>query len=259
MYSVSKDEVIRLWYQEPKFGFFIARQLSRYGSESVDAMVQLAGRRKHEPSADAGSTAKVLPLKERLRPARTTGPGAGEMHLGKVRCDRTTHAELQLAVAQDDCGAVGDKGRVIRSGRKTMHVPYFPRCFLAVVTGFAAFATWSTALSAPVLHFGDVTVEVSSTFSGFSLFEEVAGSTVAPNDPQIFTTLVQPPLFPRFPTSPSALTRGFVSATFTALKLGGVGISGIALNRCSGEGFAIYDQTVFNDSAEPPVARPHDG
>jgi hypothetical protein len=37
----------------------------------------------------------------------------------------------------------------------------------------------------------------------------------------------------------------------SALKLGGVGVSGIALNRFSGEGFATYEQTVFNNSDEP--------
>jgi CRP-like cAMP-binding protein len=69
MYSVSKDDVIRLRDQKPKFAFFIARQLSRNGSESVDAMVPLASGRNHEAQAAAGASARVLPLKERLKAA----------------------------------------------------------------------------------------------------------------------------------------------------------------------------------------------
>jgi len=35
LYSIHHDKVIELYYQNPKFGFFIARLLSRYASENV--------------------------------------------------------------------------------------------------------------------------------------------------------------------------------------------------------------------------------
>lgn len=101
--------------------------------------------------------------------------------------------------------------------------------------------------AAAAVTFGDVLIEVRSTFNGFTVIEDADSGVVAPDDPQIFTSLIQPAGLARFPTSPSALPRGFASATFTALKLGGVGVSGVALNRFQAEGFALYQQVIFND------------
>jgi CRP/FNR family cyclic AMP-dependent transcriptional regulator len=41
IYSIHRDKVIELYYQNPKFGFFIVHLLSRYASESVDTILQL--------------------------------------------------------------------------------------------------------------------------------------------------------------------------------------------------------------------------
>ena len=40
IYSIRKEEVLRLYYQNPKFGFVIVRLLSRYAKENVDAIVE---------------------------------------------------------------------------------------------------------------------------------------------------------------------------------------------------------------------------
>jgi hypothetical protein len=118
---------------------------------------------------------------------------------------------------------------------------------LCVAAALAAIAVPATAS----VRFGDVLIETRSTFTGFTIIEEEDGGTVAPGDPQIFTTLIQPPGLARFPTSPAALPAGFASSTFTALRLGGVGISGWALNRFTTEAVAVYTQTLFNDSDQP--------
>ena len=44
IYSIHRDKVIELYYQNPKFGFFIVQLLSRYASESVDTILQLQRR-----------------------------------------------------------------------------------------------------------------------------------------------------------------------------------------------------------------------
>jgi CRP-like cAMP-binding protein len=67
MYCASKREVLRLCYQKPEFGFFIARQLSRYGSESVETVVQLTNRQEHGSGGTADLKRAVVALKERLR------------------------------------------------------------------------------------------------------------------------------------------------------------------------------------------------
>jgi hypothetical protein len=114
-----------------------------------------------------------------------------------------------------------------------------------------ALAVFAASPATATVTFGDVTIETRSTFQGFTIIEDEDGSTVAPDDPQIFTTLVEPQGLAKFPTSPSALPAGFASATFTALKIGGVGVSGIALNRFEAEGITLYEQTLFNNSNEP--------
>jgi CRP-like cAMP-binding protein len=38
IYSIHRDKVIELFYQNPKFGLFIARLLSRYAAASVDTV-----------------------------------------------------------------------------------------------------------------------------------------------------------------------------------------------------------------------------
>ncbi|MGD9615959.1 MAG: hypothetical protein AB7H90_12800 [Alphaproteobacteria bacterium] len=119
------------------------------------------------------------------------------------------------------------------------------------VTCLAALAACAASPATATVTFSDVLIETRSTFQGFTTIEDVDTSTVAPDDPQIFTTLVEPLGLARFPTSPSALPAGFASATFTALMIGGVGISGIALNRFNTEAFALYEQTLYNDSDEP--------
>ena len=40
IYSIHRDKVLELYYQNPKFGFLIARLLSRYAAESVDMILQ---------------------------------------------------------------------------------------------------------------------------------------------------------------------------------------------------------------------------
>jgi hypothetical protein len=40
IYSIHRDKVLELFYQNPKFGLFIIRLVSRYATESVDAKVQ---------------------------------------------------------------------------------------------------------------------------------------------------------------------------------------------------------------------------
>jgi CRP/FNR family transcriptional regulator, cyclic AMP receptor protein len=40
IYSIHRDKVFELYYQNPKFGFFIAHLLSRYAAESVDTILQ---------------------------------------------------------------------------------------------------------------------------------------------------------------------------------------------------------------------------
>jgi signal-transduction protein with cAMP-binding, CBS, and nucleotidyltransferase domain len=44
IYSIHRDKAIELYYQNPKFGFFIVHSLSRYASENVDTILQLQGR-----------------------------------------------------------------------------------------------------------------------------------------------------------------------------------------------------------------------
>lgn len=124
-----------------------------------------------------------------------------------------------------------------------------------MLASLAAAAALSAAPASATVRFGDVIVEVRSTFRGFTVIEDTDGFAVAPGDPQIFTTLVEPPGLARFPTSPSALPAGFASATFTALRLGGVGVSGIALNRFETEAVALYEQTLHNDGDEPVFLR----
>jgi hypothetical protein len=43
VYSIHRDEVLQLYYQNPKFGFVIVRLMSRYVSENVDTIVEFAG------------------------------------------------------------------------------------------------------------------------------------------------------------------------------------------------------------------------
>jgi hypothetical protein len=124
------------------------------------------------------------------------------------------------------------------------------RMLKSVTFILVALAAFAASPANATLRFGDVLIETRSTFRGFTVIEDEDSSTVAPDDPQIFTTLVQPPGFVRFPTSPSALQTGFASATFTALKIGGVGVSGIALNLFETEAVARYEQTIYNDSDE---------
>src|SRR5215467_8649006 len=40
IYSIRKEEVLQLYYQNPKFGFVIVRLLSRYAKENVEAIVE---------------------------------------------------------------------------------------------------------------------------------------------------------------------------------------------------------------------------
>ncbi len=40
IYSIHRDKVIELYYQNPKFGFFIVHLLSHYASENVNAILQ---------------------------------------------------------------------------------------------------------------------------------------------------------------------------------------------------------------------------
>jgi CRP/FNR family cyclic AMP-dependent transcriptional regulator len=44
IYSIHRDKVIELYYQNPKFGFFIVHLLSRYASENVDTILELQRR-----------------------------------------------------------------------------------------------------------------------------------------------------------------------------------------------------------------------
>jgi len=42
VYSIHRDEVLQLYYQNPEFGFVIVRLLSRYVSENVDTIMEFA-------------------------------------------------------------------------------------------------------------------------------------------------------------------------------------------------------------------------
>jgi CRP/FNR family transcriptional regulator, cyclic AMP receptor protein len=44
IYSIHIDKVLELYYQNPQFGFFIARLLCRYASENVDTIVAFQNR-----------------------------------------------------------------------------------------------------------------------------------------------------------------------------------------------------------------------
>lgn len=41
IYSIHKDKVLELYYQNPKFGFFIARMLANYASDNVNKLLLL--------------------------------------------------------------------------------------------------------------------------------------------------------------------------------------------------------------------------
>ncbi len=44
IYSIHRDDVLQLYYQDPRFGFLIVRLLSRYVLENVDAIVEFQNR-----------------------------------------------------------------------------------------------------------------------------------------------------------------------------------------------------------------------
>jgi hypothetical protein len=44
IYSIHIDKVLELYYQNPKFGFFIVRLLSSYASENIDTILELRNR-----------------------------------------------------------------------------------------------------------------------------------------------------------------------------------------------------------------------
>jgi CRP/FNR family cyclic AMP-dependent transcriptional regulator len=48
IYSIHHDKVIELYYQNPKFGFFIAHLLSQYVAENVDTILHLQQRVNHQ-------------------------------------------------------------------------------------------------------------------------------------------------------------------------------------------------------------------
>lgn len=109
------------------------------------------------------------------------------------------------------------------------------------------------AAAAPILDFGPVEVAVSSVFrNGGNSNEDFDGGVVEPFDTTVFSTLVQPDLFFRFPTSPSALPAGFVSAAFSGDRKGGVGTSGVIIrDQTLGQARATFTEAVTNLSDEP--------
>jgi len=55
VYSIHRDEVLKLYYQNPEFGFVIVRLLSRYVSENVDSIMEFArGEDASSPRLGAG-------------------------------------------------------------------------------------------------------------------------------------------------------------------------------------------------------------
>jgi CRP-like cAMP-binding protein len=44
IYSIHRDNVLQLYYQDPKFGLLIVRLLSRYVAENVDTILEFRNR-----------------------------------------------------------------------------------------------------------------------------------------------------------------------------------------------------------------------
>jgi hypothetical protein len=119
------------------------------------------------------------------------------------------------------------------------------------------FGVSSPSVAAPVLDFGPVEITVSASFFHTSPVLDSDIGVVEPNDPTVFSALVQPNLFFRFPTSPSTLPAGFVSSQFTAERKGGVGASGFVFDgQTSATAQATYLQAILNlgDEDSGPLA-----
>jgi len=53
IYNIHRDDVIQLYDQNPKFGLFVVRLLSRYVTENVDAIVEFQTTLSHAQAVDA--------------------------------------------------------------------------------------------------------------------------------------------------------------------------------------------------------------
>jgi hypothetical protein len=106
-----------------------------------------------------------------------------------------------------------------------------------------------------LFDFGPVDIAVSSVFTnGGNTNQDSDGGIVEEGDPTVFSALVQPNLFFRFPTSANGLPAGFVSAAFSGEGQGGVGVSGVILSgQTLGRARATYTQAITNLSDESQV------
>lgn len=113
----------------------------------------------------------------------------------------------------------------------------------------------SHAFAAPLFEHGAVSVTATRMLDGAVVEEQ--SDIAPPGSPALASVLLHPLGILRFPTNPSALPSGFVSALMTGTGFGGVGLSFISAQRPDHAAIAQWTQEITNVGTSAGSLRAH--